>query len=553
MLKKIITNPMKSRNYIAGITALFLICSSLFIYTVHIRKPWFGELSNDKGGHQWLTASTLKFSQYWYNEGPLNLRFGLIENPPSKEFPTLLSRMPYASYPPGTIVPVYLLSKIIGHEPAPSIVMGLNLAQHYIITILLSFFVFFILIRWGSPVLPAVCFSFIPALIYQLLPGVLYWHQNVFWADQAIILPFVLLIILEFLRDHKPQKRGVIQTIQSTIIFFGILTDWFCLFIVFVIFLKRIITESGHGRSLITNILVLGLPVIAAFGLFSLQIKELQLWDGLVKKFWERTGIEGVGKGEKQDFFRIFWLTHIPFAYGKAAVYLIFISIVSWSMLLAKLTYENIKRINPARELSDIVHLMTIALIPCLLQVNILNNHSSVHNFSAFKFAVPLALIPLVILPAFIYLFLVKKRSGKVAGEKGWLFLSLLMLIVSIVYILPQHLRYKKIFPEPFPFYREFGGFIAKNTDETDIVFSTQGSIGANPPQFLYFSKKRVYQVMNAVQIYFLVKDLPGPYNICILNNGNPEMDEDIKKLSSMAFDVRKDPSGLTLYKIRGK
>ncbi len=69
-----------------------------FTHSVSLRKPWF--CWYEHGRHQWLTASTLKFSRIWYHERPWTIRFAMLENPLSAEFRRLTQRRPYVSYPP---------------------------------------------------------------------------------------------------------------------------------------------------------------------------------------------------------------------------------------------------------------------------------------------------------------------------------------------------------------------------------------------------------------------------------------------------------------------
>jgi len=119
------------------LSLLFIITTWFFLNTLETRKPWRTVLSDTH--HQWLSGSTLKFVNNWFEEGPVSLKFGMIENPNSIEFPTLLSRGPYPSYPPGTIIPVYVLAKIMGRELTPSLLMKYNLINHFLI----AFFYFF--------------------------------------------------------------------------------------------------------------------------------------------------------------------------------------------------------------------------------------------------------------------------------------------------------------------------------------------------------------------------------------------------------------------------
>jgi len=126
-----------------AIILLILLTLSIFIYTVLIRSSWFGVLS--PGHHQWLTGHAILHTKNWYNEGALKLRFGFFENPNSVEFPTLESRVFYFSYPPGALIPIYLISKLIAQEPNPALVMAYNLSNHFFITLFLSLTIFFFL------------------------------------------------------------------------------------------------------------------------------------------------------------------------------------------------------------------------------------------------------------------------------------------------------------------------------------------------------------------------------------------------------------------------
>ena len=58
--------------------------------------------TNNMGGtHSWLSGSTIKFVNYWLDEGAINLNFTNYESPASIEFNELEDRTPYLSYPSG--------------------------------------------------------------------------------------------------------------------------------------------------------------------------------------------------------------------------------------------------------------------------------------------------------------------------------------------------------------------------------------------------------------------------------------------------------------------
>ena len=83
----------------------------------------------------------------------------MIESPASIEFATLESRHPYASYPPGSTLPIYVLARVLGQEPNPRMVMGYNLATHCLIAWLLGATAYVVLVRGRNSALEraAVC------------------------------------------------------------------------------------------------------------------------------------------------------------------------------------------------------------------------------------------------------------------------------------------------------------------------------------------------------------------------------------------------------------
>ncbi|HAY46128.1 MAG TPA: hypothetical protein DCY55_07560, partial [Gammaproteobacteria bacterium] len=123
-------------NNTRALIIIFAVTCGLFAHSVDQRAPWFGAI--DTGLHEWLTGSTVKFAKNWYREGPVNLKFLMLEEPSSVEFPMLEDRGVYQSYAPGSVLPVYLIAKIIGRPPSAAMVMRYNLLNHFGIAFLLA-------------------------------------------------------------------------------------------------------------------------------------------------------------------------------------------------------------------------------------------------------------------------------------------------------------------------------------------------------------------------------------------------------------------------------
>lgn len=517
------------------IFCIALITTTVFIYSVEIREPWYGELYGDN--HQWLSGSTLKFADYWYQEGPENLYWGMIENPNSIEFSTLLSRNPYPSYPPGVVVPIYVISKILNEEPNPSILMGYNLFNHFLIAFFMSLLVFIFLSRnLGYDSVISFLFALIPIFLELLWPAPLYWHQNVFFSDQAIILPFVLMVFLEILRfDSSEINLKYINLLQGILIFIGFLTDWFFVFITVTIFVKRILSGEIQLLNRIPYIdnkflkksFMFWAPGILAMILFIVQLNVLGvLWE-LPAKFYMRTGVTNLHLASSRNVFNVF-ISDIDRAYGQLAEIVLFITIFVLIILSVMFIYKKLKNYKPNLKIKKILCLLWIVYLPCLTQFFLLKSHSVVHEFSVLKFSFPIA-ISFVLIPILICLTFLdfRKVKSKFINERKllimFLIVSLLLMSYSTAQNNPDRLKFFDLGPSYAQAgYDSLGDSIKYKTGYNDILFSPDFEIPENPPQALYYSKKRVYKINSTNEIRKKITDLNGSYNILIIFLNQP-------------------------------
>jgi hypothetical protein len=511
------------------IIIIFLLTLSIFAYTVEIRKPWFGVLSDGAnehtpGHHQWLSGSVIKFAKNWYFEGPLSLKFAMLENPNSVEFQNLQSREFYASYPPGCIIPIYLISKLRNHPPTPSLVMKYNLLNHFLIALFLGLIIFFFCRQIGYGCLISTILSFVTILLELLLPAPLYWHQNVFFSDQAVILPFVLYIFLEIFKDNSSNKTkwSILSIIQSIVFTYGIMTDWLFVFVALVVYLKRLLNnELGEKvSSTIMTSIKYWIPALIVFILFGLQLYLYDAYPDLISRFLLRGPLN---KGDTANFFDVFWKWYIKSEYGKVSIYLIWASLFVFALSGFYIVLRKLQKKSIDKEYTKAVCLIGMFILPCFMQVYFLRNHSYVHDFSTLKFSVVLATVPFVLIPVLVSMFfkpnqtmhatvmmLLKKKTVPAP-----LIIIGILLTVGL-YLNHVHPKYKKLFPSPNKNYEVLGNFIAENTSYRDIVFSPNFEILINPPQLLSYTMKRIYKVSSVTEIMDKVSIINDDFNVVI-------------------------------------
>jgi hypothetical protein len=533
---------VRGRRAISILVAVFLLFTftcTVFSYTLEARRPWFGKLSPEH--HQWLTGSTVKFAKNWWREGALKLKFTMFENPASAEFPTLDSRDAYISYPPGTIIPIYIAARLTGREPGPSLVMSYNLLNHFLIALFLGLIVLVILLDVGFGVPCSLVFALIPITLELLMPAPLYWHQNVFFSDQAVMLPIVLFLFLEALRDSSPggkaplngYARRSVSTLQVLVFFYGVLTDWLFLFIAAAVFIKRVLCgEYGKRvKGLLVRTLLFWLPASAALAVFALQLSFFHY--DIVGKFLFRSGMSPEGSSYAAGFFRTFWNGHVAEGYGRPAVYLLWFSCGVCVLLLLRSLYGYFSKRGKDEHSRKIIYMAAVFTLPFFVQVYAFRNHATIHDFSALKFSLTLAVVPFVLLPCALLLYLDKvvgargrertetggrrsrRRNEKSPARQTRVLAAVTLLVVVAVYAGSEFPRHREFFPEPGDYATEI--FIAGNVSYEDVVFSAQYEIPANPPQQLSYSMKRVYKVESVDEIYEKVKDIEEDYVVDVL------------------------------------
>ncbi len=535
-----------------GLFVIFLIISSFFAYTVKLRSPFFGVLAYD---HSWLSGSTIVFATNWLREGIFNLRFLMLEDPASIEFSDLLSRSPYVSYPCGAPLQLYVLSLIIGKEPTPFILMGLNLCHHLAISLILSSIAWVTLNR--QYLVLRTAYSVLAGVSYLILPKPMLCHQNIFFADQAVIIYFVLTVLLEIIHDSPHRSRRFMSIAQSVIIFLGCLTDWLMVFVAGTVFLKRVLflfmkneLTFLKAKKEATPILT---PIILSISLFLWQIFSADQFNALYSRFMLRSGISPEGAGDYKNFNHDFWMNIL----GPKFTKLFFVSI---GVPVLYFFYVGLKKnvLKPSRfsfsEDVFSIHASSLMLtLPCLLQVYMFRNHSVVHDFSALKFFVPIALVPYIFIPTLIKLLLDRQENPQKLYMKYLkpfgVFVQLTFLVWGGIFL--KNNKQTTIWVGTSLNDQTVAAVIRKTTDYNSLVFSSFMEIPRLPPQLLALSMKRVYKIEKLADVRtFLEEKLKNKHPdiyVVIKDHGEEKIQHEF---DSLIIEEKVYKEGFKLLKI---
>jgi len=544
-----------SRKYLVAIVVITLCTAIVFAYSASARAPMLGRTA---WLDSWFAAASVLFAKNWTQSGTFQMGLGMFFNPASVETPNLADRQLYMSYPPGAIVPVYLISRVLGRVPSLELVMAWNMALQFLIALTICLLAFYVLRRAGMTWPGALLFALAPIPLMLLLPGPMYLHLVPYFSDQAVLLPLALFVLCETIRDETipgSRPRRAVSLAQAVLLFAGVATEWVFVFLAGLTFLKRLAQgEYKLDRASAIAVAVYFFPLLLAIALFAVQVITLGGGHLLQERFGVQTGIdEGAFLNVRLD--NHFWTRHVVRAYGVAGLWLI---AASAAYIALAALFQLVRRVL-GRDTAGLARLLWPAfllLVPCVVHVIIFRNHSKyfLHYFGALKFCMPLALIPFVLLPAFML------RLLRLEGRRGMpvhIPLALCLLAAAWAYalfLLPEAL--KQIRPMPVP----LGGpdavaraqFIARSTNYFDVVFTDSDRLEINDaPLFLKDSMKRVYGVGDIEQIAKRVKDIQEDYvvNLLVKEETLPIEEPSLQRLFESAADV-KTWSGYKLAKI---
>jgi len=558
---------------------VLVLLSGLFAYSVAMRQPWFGKAP--KSPETLLTSDAVLFARNWYREGPWKLWFGLFRDPDSIEFPTVASRTVYTSYPPGGVLPIYALGKILHREPSLSMVMTYNLANHYATTLLISLLLLYFLRKTGCTRTDGFMLAAIPIFAMLFLPSPAYQFQMSHFHDMSVLSLFVLYVLLECIRDHEtdPVRRRWLSCAQGGIAFVGILSDWLFACVAVCLYVKRLATGeilcakgTSPGKALaafFVNSFKFWCSFGLGLGLFALQLHHFGRFAALFAKFKERSGM---GSGHFFSPFQggLFWHVHMTRGYGTTGKVLVGLSLGGLAILLA---YACVRRVlgRPANaKMNRGVALIFLLLAPCLLEIALLGQHSShvFHFFASTKFAVPIAAVPFVLLPVTLLAGLnieltalswakIKARCIGPAGKKvrpAWSLVSPLLVLLAVCYVYGEFPRVREQFrPPPKRDPVRFGEFIAANTAYEDVLFALTSDLTTKTSVAgLAYAMKRVHFGYSMKPIYNKLEDVEGGYvvNYLVNHGGLPRAPKDVLRLLGSAYWCTSF-EGVLLYKIR--
>jgi len=499
---------------------LILVC---FGYAQFYNKAFSGYEA--QGANIWLSASTVKFVNNWLKEGPLNLKFIMYELPDSVEFKNLAEREAYISYPPGSIVPPYILARLLNKSEIQVGFIKQFLTMKFLLDTLLvcliAYSIFRIVFRLPRSNM-AIFTSIISALSWMCLPINLYFLRNVYFSDQGVITVVLIYIMLEIWGERftkTPSVKFIYLGFKFLVSLCGVLTDYYFLFLLFVSWLVRIVPlvkSKENLKKIFLASLIYVMPVLLGLGLFYLQISQVSNYENRILDIMVFR-ISGDLAGEKNKIYII--ILEMLHRYH-----------VGWLLTGFMAVSAFVKKKFLQRKYRPLLDIMAIIYIPPFLQVFVLQNHSAIHVFSMLKFALPV-MLGFIISPFLVFALKTAPDAGVVVrpendddfliSKSRSIYLIIILASVGFCGISNMTKYCQKMIGAPKTYERE--NLIRSNYGYFDVYFSFTESIEASPPEHLAISKKLIHKIDSIPAIFEKFPDLSPEARVLLVVNKNDE------------------------------
>ncbi len=549
---------------------------------INQRRPWFGVVPYNVSGI--LLSQGVFVDRQWWLEGPLNCAFVMYWDPSSIEEPPVRQRSRYVVYPTGAFFLVHALERLFNVEPSVKVHMAFDLGVQFVDAFILGLMCLLMARAMGYGHAASMLFSSIPVFSFVWLPSPFY-ELMMTGTDQVVMFPYVLMLMLEVLRDksiglHERTRRSL-SVIQMVVLFYGTLTDWLFLPAAGCLYIVRFVRgELGRRpKKLLARSFLFWVPVGLALSCFLAQILYFGAFEQVLRAFLRRTSLSPDWSGQlgekplslaayvTMNLSDVFWRQYVTATFGVVGKWVIWGSSLILALFLVyflacrKWWSRGLPRALRARTgetqagLGISGALMFLVVGTPWLHYYLLREFNSAagHYFAALKFAPTVCIVPFVLMPATLFrAFFVDHRRSSRLWQTGSVVLASLCVVVAAGYVYSLDNERYALFGEPNEELDRLGRFIGDNTEYEDVVFGLRNWPGTQSRQFAMWANKRLHIIRSIGEIYDVVKDVEGKYRINLfLEDSSDKLKlHGIPDLISRAYECV-DGDGYSLYKIK--
>lgn len=520
---------------VLGASITLILLGTALLFTAATAARWAGRDNIHPGLASWHTTGSVVFASHWHAEGPLPLRFAMVWTPPTIEQPTLASRPVYTSFMSGSILPLYIVSWVSGQPPSVRMARALTLLVQALVSFVIALIVLQLGRRLHAPPAGVVPLALAAAAWVCWAPSPYYEYIQGYFADQVVLLPFVLFLGVEALRtaDASPAQRRCWEALQAVLIVWGLATEWLFAFVAATAFIVRCADGSFGTPSprAFFRAFVFGAPVLATLACFALQLYLLGAFAATGDRFRARAGVDTGSQDSSSVFESLshlltptvgdrFWTFQLPNGFGPLALPIVLATLALALGLAVFVVASRLRGRHIHEGLATATRVLILALVPCLLYGQIFQEHVSnmFHFFTALKFVVPVALgcalLPLLAAHAVARMKYLPAGLMQVGALAALIYLGTLGDARAHLFVLAG--------PSPVPA-AAYGPFVRTNTHYADIVVSTEFNAGSTDPIAQMYTGRLVHQVASLGEVRKIAAPVAGDYTIALIARAGSE------------------------------
>ena len=526
-----------NRDVASVIALIFLV----WLASVLVSKPIFSRPLHEH--HEWLTAHTLVSMRAFEEWGFWKLLGASIRVPKSYEFIgvdlTYFTKGEgiYLSYPSLWLVLPYVAFKFLSLLPldinlSPQYLQAYNLIVNRLICGVVIYYLYLEIIKIiaGNTLTDyhKKMIAFLGLMGWMFTPPVLYWTQNVYLSDQAVLLPIYIIFLISLKCKFKFEQ---LSTPGKSLLFIASLVacgiDWYGWVSVSVI-LSIVLVDRwlSRNRGLFSPVAFLMQYLNSIKWLFSgMLVSEVAF---LAQLFYYQDGLNQIYetflyrsstiyKGDELTLILLLrtivehWIAYYPprlqqitkpdnYHYypprlqqiTKPDIYHLIAVLVAALLILGILYYFDRK--SEDRPLSVYVYAL-VFLVP-LLQLYLLKQHSYIHDFSAFKMGLPIS-FSLLVLPA-VLLSLILKNTWSYRNVQflhGNVYILIFIVLLGLMMIFSSRTGVTKFAGVGGNINQDKGFLVARNIAFDDLPITNDESlvVDPSPPQPLWYTNRFIY------------------------------------------------------------
>jgi hypothetical protein len=385
---------------------------------------------------------------------------------------------------------------------------------------------------------------------WMLSPAVLYWTQNVYFADQAVLFPLYLLFLLSLrLRFRLEEMSLPVKLIVFGAVFLACGADWYGWLgssLVVGLGVTEYILASRSSQlkvpftKLAERIIWPLAGMVMAGILFASQIARYSGFSDLLDVFKKRAIGGSVTEGESivglpQMLLRIlhYWHQYLPSPLNLLSGRERYIFLVEGGLAiaLAALAFYLARQLRRSEPMGAIGAIVLLYIAP-LLQITLLLSHAFIHDFASLKIGLPI-IFSLFVVPLLVFESWLSKRQEQRTLQRFFPEAVLAAVLLTLIVVTSNSVTLFAMEPTGTQNV-EIGELIRQNISDLELpiadpngekylMYPSQSlTIGPSPPIALWYAGRFVYSTRETERLVWSVKDLLQKGNVPHLRKMRP-------------------------------